>query len=58
MGKVVLDSSVLVKSILRPGRWLPSNIYCRELETHRKARMVIMLLRDKGGTVFCYRTPL
>jgi len=39
---------VLVKSVLRPGRWLPSNIYCRELETHRKARMVIMLLRDKG----------
>lgn len=32
MGKVVLDSSVLVKSVLRPGRWLPSNIYCRVLQ--------------------------
>ncbi|WP_338253077.1 type II toxin-antitoxin system VapC family toxin [Pyrodictium abyssi] len=44
---MVLDSSVLVKSVLRPGRWLPSNIYRRELETHRKARMVIRLLRDR-----------
>ncbi len=38
MEKVVLDSSVIVKSILKPGRWLPDDIYERGLRTHHKAK--------------------
>jgi len=49
--KVVLDSSVLVKSILKPGHWLPDEIYKRELETHRKARILIKTLKSHQTTV-------
>ncbi len=52
MGKVVLDTSVIVKAILKPGRWLPRDVYERELETHRKSRLLIRLLREKGVEVF------
>lgn len=42
MEEVVLDSSVIVKAVLRPGRWLPSEVYERELETHDKAGILII----------------
>ncbi len=48
MGRVVLDTSVIVKAVLKPGRWLPRDLYERELETHRKSRLLARLLREKG----------
>jgi len=48
--KVVLDSSVIVKSILKPGRWLPNAVYERELETHRKAKTLVKILRSSPAT--------
>jgi len=47
MGKVVLDTSVIVKAILKPGKWLPRDIYEREIETHKKSRLLIRLLGEK-----------
>ncbi len=43
MEEVVLDSSIIIKSILKPGRWLPEEVYRRELETHHKARALVIL---------------
>ncbi len=51
MEKVVLDSSVIVKAIVKPGHWLPAEVYRREIETHKKARRVIELLKQKKHTV-------
>ena len=42
--EVVLDSSVIIKSILKPSRWLPEEVYRRELETHHKARVLVKTL--------------
>jgi len=47
MGRVVLDTSVIVKAVLKPGRWLPRDIYEREIETHRKSRLLIRLLKEE-----------
>ncbi len=47
MGRVVLDTSVIVKAILTPSRWLPKDVYEREVETHRKSRLLIRLLKEK-----------
>jgi len=46
LGRVVLDTSVIVKAVLKPGKWLPRSVY--ELETHRKSRLMIKLLNEKG----------
>ena len=51
MEEVVLDSSVLVKSILRPGRWLSEEVYSRELETHHKARILVKALKSSDTIV-------
>ena len=51
MEEVVLDSSVIVKSILRPGRWLPGEVYRRELETHHKAKALVKALKSSSITV-------
>jgi len=51
METVVLDSSVIVKAIIRPGRWLPVEVYRREAETHKKARRVIELLKQRKRIV-------
>jgi len=48
LGRVVLDTSVIVKAALKPGKWLPRSVYERELETHRKSRLLIRLLNEKG----------
>jgi len=48
LGRVVLDTSAIVKAVLKPGRWLPGSVYERELETHRKPRLLIRLLSEKG----------
>ncbi len=47
MGKVVLDTSVIVKAILKPSRWLLRDIYEREVETHKKCRLLIRLLKER-----------
>ncbi len=47
MEEVVLDSSVIVKAVLRPSHRLPSKIYERELETHNKARTLIKMLKER-----------
>ena len=57
MEEVVLDSSVIVKSILRPGRWLPEEVYRRELETHHKAKMLVKALKS-GDTVVLIPYPV
>jgi len=51
LGRVVLDTSVIVKAILKPGRWLPKDVYEREVEAHRKSRLLIRLLREKRTEV-------
>jgi len=48
LGRVVLDTSVIVKAVLKPGKWLPRSVYELELETHRKSRLLIRLLNEKG----------
>ena len=52
MGKVVLDTSVIVKAVLKPSRWLPKNIYEREVETHEKSRLLIRLVKQKRIEIF------
>lgn len=47
MGRAVLDTSVIVKAVLKPGRWLPRDVYEREIETHRKSRLLIRLLKEE-----------
>ena len=41
--RVILDTSVLAKALLLPRRGLPEDVYQRELETHRKAKLVVKL---------------
>ncbi|MEB3779039.1 MAG: hypothetical protein GSR85_02235 [Desulfurococcales archaeon] len=48
---MVLDSSVLVKSILKPGRWLSEEVYRRELEAHQKARILMKTLESSDTIV-------
>ena len=47
MGRMVFDTSVIVKAVLKPSRWLPRDIYEREAETHEKSRLLIRLVRQK-----------
>ena len=44
--KVVLDTSVIVKALLRPRRSLPQKVLERENRTHEKARLVVHLCDD------------
>ncbi|MEB2836865.1 MAG: type II toxin-antitoxin system VapC family toxin [Desulfurococcales archaeon] len=48
---MVLDSSVIIKSILKPSRWLSEEVYSRELETHHKARALVKALKSSDITV-------
>ncbi|MCE4610051.1 MAG: type II toxin-antitoxin system VapC family toxin [Desulfurococcales archaeon] len=48
---MVLDSSVIIKSILKPGRWLPEEIYRRELKTHNKAKALVKKLKSSDTIV-------
>ncbi|PLJ78195.1 MAG: hypothetical protein B7L53_01765 [Thermofilum sp. NZ13] len=45
---MVLGANVIVKAVLKPGKWLPRSVYERELETHRKSRLLVRLLNEKG----------
>jgi len=46
MNSVVLDTSVIVKSVFKPLRSLPEDIRKRELETHKKCRKIIRVLEE------------
>ncbi len=52
MDRVVLDTSVIVKSIFKPRRSLPDEIHRRELNTHEKCRAIINLLDERYGSVY------
>ncbi|ASJ03425.1 hypothetical protein A3L09_09210 [Thermococcus profundus] len=41
--RVVLDTSVIAKALLRPRKSLPKEIFERESETHRKSKLIIHL---------------
>jgi len=47
MDKAVLDSSILLKAIFKPLRSLTTDIYEREMETHRKCRKIVDLIDEK-----------
>ena len=51
MIRVVLDSSVLIKSIFKPLRSLPSDAYSRELETHEKCKVLIKFIEERDVEV-------
>jgi hypothetical protein len=44
---VVLDTSVVAKSILAPPRYLRRGIYEREIRTREKVRVILHILEDE-----------
>jgi predicted nucleic acid-binding protein len=55
---VVLDTSVIIKSLLKPPKHLPRHIYERELETHRKCKAIMKQLKEKDYLVYFPRAGL
>ena len=55
---VVLDTSVIVKSILKPPRHLPRHVYRREVETRRKIHAILEILESRGYTVYFPRAGI
>ena len=53
---VVLDTSVVVKSILAPPRYLQRDVYEREIRTHEKIHVILSLLEEKNLKVFFPRS--
>jgi predicted nucleic acid-binding protein len=51
MIRVVLDTSVLLKSIFKPLRSLSSDAYSRELETHEKCKVLIKFIEERDVEV-------
>lgn len=49
---VVLDTSVVAKSILAPPRYLRRDIYEREIKTRDKIRVILHLLEERSYKVF------
>lgn len=47
MSRAVLDSSILIKSIFKPLRFLPKEAYAREIETHDKCRRLLKMIDEK-----------
>lgn len=47
MDRVVLDTSVLIKSLFKPLKSLSTEIYARELATHEKCRALVKLLEGR-----------
>ncbi len=50
--KVVLDTSIVAKSIMAPPRYLPKDIYERETKTREKIRVILSLLEKSSSKVF------
>lgn len=55
---VVLDTSIVAKSILKPPRHLPSHILERETETRRKIHAILEILEAHSYTVYFPRAGL
>ena len=55
---LVLDTSIVAKSILKPPRHLPRHIYEREAETRRKINAILEILESHGYTVYFPRAGL
>ena len=55
---IVLDTTVIVKSLLKPAKCLPRNVYDRELSTHKKCRTIMRLLKKKSYLVYFPRAGL
>ncbi|MEM0027149.1 MAG: type II toxin-antitoxin system VapC family toxin [Ignisphaera sp.] len=55
---VVLDTSVVVKSILAPPRYLQRDIYEREIRTREKIHVILSLLEEKNLKVFFPRSGI
>ena len=55
---VVLDTTVIVKSILKPPKHLPPHIYRREVETRRKIHALLEILESQGYTVYFPRAGI
>ena len=51
MIRVVLDTSILLKSIFKPLRSLSSEAYSRELETHEKCKVLIKFIEERDVEV-------
>ncbi len=52
MNKVVLDTSVIIKSIFKPPKSLSDKIYKRELGTHEKCRVLIKELEERNAEIY------
>lgn len=52
MDNTVLDTSIVVKSILEPPRTLPLKVYKREVETRKKIHVILEILEARGYTVY------
>ena len=52
MDKSVLDTSVIVKSIFKPMKSLPDDIYKREMETHKKCICIIKTIEEKNIDIY------
>lgn len=52
MDRVVLDTSVIVKSIFKPPKSLSGETYKREAETHEKCRVIIKKLEERDVDVY------
>ena len=55
---VVLDTSVVAKSLTEPQWSLPPGVYRREVETREKIRLVLRLLAEKDYIVYFPRVGL
>jgi predicted nucleic acid-binding protein len=51
MIRIVLDTSVLVKSIFKPLRSLSPEAYSRELDTHEKCKALMKLIEERDVEV-------
>ncbi len=58
MDKVVLDTSVVAKSILAPPKYLQKDVYEREIETRQKIRVILGLLEKMSYKVFFPRAGI
>ena len=55
---VVLDTSVIVKSILKPSMHLPRHVYRREVETRRKIHAILEILESQSYAVYFPRAGI
>ena len=58
MNSVVLDTSVIVKSVLKPPMHLPPHVYRREVETRGKIHAILEILESRGYIVYFPRAGI